>query len=151
MDLQPAWSQSCVCGRAFSVPTSLYISPTQLPEDKEAAFGCSCQSGGIKTQKGMVKAWKASQYFTRVYMLNYVYLNKLQEFVEKYRKNGSIKDDIVDEHSLLLFIQFSAERPKRNRVKQVQYMTQDERRMRQGGGGVQRDDEDEMTRRTGRR
>ena len=54
---------------------------------------------------------------SRLNILNglYVYLNILQEFVEKYRKNGSIKDGIVDEHSLLLFIQFSAERPKRNR------------------------------------
>lgn len=48
------------------------------------------RSGGIKTQKAMVKACK-------------------------YQKTGFIKDSIVDEHSLLLFIQFSAERPKQNR------------------------------------
>lgn len=30
-------------------------------------------------------------------------------------RSGKIKDDIVDEHSLLLFIEYSAEHPKRNR------------------------------------
>jgi hypothetical protein len=39
----------------------------------------------------------------------------LQDFVERARKKEEIQDDIVDEHSLLLFIKFSAERPKRDR------------------------------------
>lgn len=51
------------------------------------------RKGGIMTQISMVKAWN--------------------EFVEMYQKNGKIKDDIVDEHSMLLFLDYSASRPKK--------------------------------------
>ncbi|KAJ7501390.1 hypothetical protein B0H11DRAFT_1713632, partial [Mycena galericulata] len=53
------------------------------------------RAGGIKTQNAMVKAWRE---FTRIAL-----------------ERGEIDDDIVDETSLLLYIQFCAERPKRTR------------------------------------
>ncbi|TFK72415.1 hypothetical protein BDN72DRAFT_894771 [Pluteus cervinus] len=51
--------------------------------------------GGLKTQKAMVRAWN--------------------EFVQQARQKRELADDIVDEHSLLLCINYSAERPKRTR------------------------------------
>ncbi|KAJ6542561.1 hypothetical protein B0H19DRAFT_1267814 [Mycena capillaripes] len=58
-------------------------------------FEANQRAGGRKTQAAMVKAWN--------------------EFVGIARKTGKIPDDIVDEHSLLLFIVFCAERPKQTR------------------------------------
>ncbi|TFK72355.1 hypothetical protein BDN72DRAFT_894862 [Pluteus cervinus] len=51
--------------------------------------------GGLKTQKAMVRVWN--------------------EFVQQARQKRELADDIVDEHSLLLYINYSAERPKRTR------------------------------------
>ncbi|PPQ75836.1 hypothetical protein CVT26_001130 [Gymnopilus dilepis] len=53
------------------------------------------RAGGIKTQNAMVKAWK--------------------EFCTKALANGQIKDEIIDEHHLLLYIRFCSERPKRTK------------------------------------
>ncbi|KAJ6548089.1 hypothetical protein B0H10DRAFT_2170043 [Mycena sp. CBHHK59/15] len=53
------------------------------------------RAGGIKTQNAMVKAWK--------------------EFTEIKLKKREIRDGIVDEHSMLLFINYSAEREKKSR------------------------------------
>jgi hypothetical protein len=53
------------------------------------------RAGGIKTQRAMVKAW--------------------EEFLELALKKGEIQDRIIDEHHLLLYIKFCAERPKRTR------------------------------------
>ncbi|KAJ7765935.1 hypothetical protein DFH07DRAFT_1014530 [Mycena maculata] len=53
------------------------------------------RAGGLKTQNAMVRAWK--------------------EFVEIYLARGEIDDDIIDEISLLLYIEYCAERPKRTR------------------------------------
>ena len=39
----------------------------------------------------------------------------LQEFVELAQDKGEIKDRIIDEHHLLLYIKFCSERPKRTR------------------------------------
>ncbi|KAJ7202449.1 hypothetical protein C8J57DRAFT_1622921 [Mycena rebaudengoi] len=51
--------------------------------------------GGLKTQKAMVRAWL--------------------EFLRIALEKGQIRDDIVDELSLLLYIQYCAEREKRTR------------------------------------
>ncbi|KAF4621817.1 hypothetical protein D9613_012165 [Agrocybe pediades] len=51
------------------------------------------RAGGIKTQNSVEKAWK--------------------EFCNQALEKGHIKDTIIDEHHLLLFIKYSAERPKR--------------------------------------
>ncbi|KAF9555338.1 hypothetical protein CPC08DRAFT_753114 [Agrocybe pediades] len=51
------------------------------------------RKGGIKTQKSVVKAW--------------------EEFCAQVLSKGEIKDTIIDEHHLLLFIRYSAQRPKR--------------------------------------
>ncbi|PPQ74282.1 hypothetical protein CVT24_001198 [Panaeolus cyanescens] len=53
------------------------------------------RAGGIKTQNAMVKAWK--------------------EFCTNALKDGTIKDEIIDEHHLLLYIRFCSQRPKRDR------------------------------------
>ncbi|KAJ7286609.1 hypothetical protein C8J57DRAFT_1216765 [Mycena rebaudengoi] len=53
------------------------------------------RAGGIKTQQAMERGW--------------------EDFRDKALANGEIEDDIVDEHSMLLYIQYSAERPKRTR------------------------------------
>ncbi|GLB44253.1 hypothetical protein LshimejAT787_1601830 [Lyophyllum shimeji] len=53
------------------------------------------RAGGLKTQRAMVRAW--------------------EEFVEQALSKKQICDEIVDEHSLLVFITFCAERPKRTR------------------------------------
>ncbi|PPQ96770.1 hypothetical protein CVT26_006269 [Gymnopilus dilepis] len=53
------------------------------------------RAGGIKAQNAMVKAWK--------------------EFCTKALANGQIKDDIIDEHHLLLYIRFCSECPKRTK------------------------------------
>ncbi|KAJ7693365.1 hypothetical protein B0H17DRAFT_933068, partial [Mycena rosella] len=55
----------------------------------------SRRAGGLKTQAAMVKAWN--------------------EFVEHAITAGDIDDGIVDVHSLLLYIKYCAERPKRTR------------------------------------
>ncbi|KAG6848797.1 hypothetical protein H0H93_013955 [Arthromyces matolae] len=51
------------------------------------------RAGGIKTQKGVLKCWKI--------------------FVDQALAKGEIHDDIVDEHSLLLFLNYSATRCRR--------------------------------------
>ncbi|KAF4613240.1 hypothetical protein D9613_010772 [Agrocybe pediades] len=51
------------------------------------------RKGGIKTQKSVVKAW--------------------EEFCAQALSKSEIKDTIIDEHHLLLFIRYSAHRPKR--------------------------------------
>ncbi|KAJ7046156.1 hypothetical protein C8F04DRAFT_938937 [Mycena alexandri] len=51
--------------------------------------------GGRKTQNAMVRGWN--------------------EFTTMFTSSNKIPDNIVDEHSLLLYIKFCAERPKRNR------------------------------------
>ncbi|PPQ79199.1 hypothetical protein CVT24_012739, partial [Panaeolus cyanescens] len=53
------------------------------------------RAGGIKTQKSMIKAW--------------------QEFCAQALQQGQIKDEIIDEHHILLYIRFCSERPKRDR------------------------------------
>ncbi|KAJ6483022.1 hypothetical protein DFH09DRAFT_1253099 [Mycena vulgaris] len=53
------------------------------------------RAGGLKTQKAMVRAWN--------------------EFLGIARVKNEIRDDIVDELSLLLYIKFNAEREKRTR------------------------------------
>ncbi|KAJ7823140.1 hypothetical protein B0H14DRAFT_3730549 [Mycena olivaceomarginata] len=53
------------------------------------------RAGGIKTQKSMVKAW--------------------EKFKAIALKQNKIQDGIVDEHSLLLYIEYSAEREKLSR------------------------------------
>jgi len=53
------------------------------------------RAGGLRTQRAMVRAW--------------------EEFVQQALQKHEIQDEIVDEHSLLVFIKFSAERPKRDR------------------------------------
>ncbi|KAF4607636.1 hypothetical protein EYR38_001709 [Pleurotus pulmonarius] len=53
------------------------------------------REGGLRTQQASVRLWN--------------------EWVALARSQGKIRDNIVDEHSLLLFIQFSAERCKRTR------------------------------------
>ncbi|KAJ6534238.1 hypothetical protein B0H19DRAFT_964399, partial [Mycena capillaripes] len=63
-------------------------------------FEANRRAGGRKTQAAMVKAWNEHIF---------------SEFVGIARKTGKIPDGIVDEHSLLLFIVFCAERPKRTR------------------------------------
>jgi hypothetical protein len=61
------------------------------------------------------RPWSAPGWYVFTFhLINDAHLHK-QEFVETFLKSGMIKDSIVDEHSLLLFIKFSAERPKRNR------------------------------------
>ncbi|KAJ7032086.1 hypothetical protein C8F04DRAFT_1108426 [Mycena alexandri] len=51
--------------------------------------------GGRKTQNAMVRAWN--------------------EFTTIHTGSKKIPDNIIDEHSLLLYIKFCAERPKRDR------------------------------------
>ncbi|KAJ7821253.1 hypothetical protein B0H13DRAFT_1660479 [Mycena leptocephala] len=58
-------------------------------------FEANRRAGGRKTQAAMVKAWN--------------------EYTGKALKAGKITDHIVNEHSLLLYINFCAERPKRTR------------------------------------
>ncbi|KAJ7906164.1 hypothetical protein B0H13DRAFT_2021438 [Mycena leptocephala] len=53
------------------------------------------RAGGRKTQNAMVRAWN--------------------EFTRNALAAGQIDDTIVDEHALLLYIKFCAERPKRTR------------------------------------
>ncbi|KAF8530712.1 hypothetical protein JB92DRAFT_3106142 [Gautieria morchelliformis] len=53
------------------------------------------RAGGFKAQKSVVKFWNM--------------------FCERAHSHGKIRDCIVDEHSLLLFIDWCATRPKRNR------------------------------------
>ncbi|KAJ6608481.1 hypothetical protein B0H10DRAFT_1815675 [Mycena sp. CBHHK59/15] len=53
------------------------------------------RAGGRKTQNAMVKAWN--------------------EFTSIAKRAKEIPDGIVDEHSLLLYIKYNAERPKRTR------------------------------------
>ncbi|KAJ7929479.1 hypothetical protein B0H13DRAFT_2310621 [Mycena leptocephala] len=53
------------------------------------------RAGGRKTQNAMVRAWN--------------------EFTQNALAAGQIDDTIVDEHALLLYIKFCAERPKRTR------------------------------------
>ncbi|KAJ6511689.1 hypothetical protein DFH09DRAFT_1434967 [Mycena vulgaris] len=53
------------------------------------------RAGGIKTQKAMVKSWN--------------------DFKVIALQKGNIKDGVVDEHSLLLFIKYNAEREKLSR------------------------------------
>ncbi|KAH9939892.1 hypothetical protein B0H21DRAFT_812429 [Amylocystis lapponica] len=53
------------------------------------------RAGGRKTQKSIVKSWNL--------------------FLAEAKRKGQVKDDIVDEHSLLVYINHLAERPKRNR------------------------------------
>jgi hypothetical protein len=73
------------------------------------------RKGGIVTQKAVVRAWLVRIYLDSISEELYSLLQ--QEFIEKFMATGAIRDAIVDDHSLLLFIKYSAERPKRNRRK----------------------------------
>ncbi|KAF4618297.1 hypothetical protein D9613_011520 [Agrocybe pediades] len=76
-------------GESYSqFKTRVRLEETQYAEKQR-------RPGGIKTQKAMVKAWK--------------------EFRDLALQRGDIKDEIIDEHHLLLYIRFCAERPKRDR------------------------------------
>ncbi|KAJ7802201.1 hypothetical protein B0H14DRAFT_3488711 [Mycena olivaceomarginata] len=57
------------------------------------------REGGNKTQKAMVKAWE----------------NITHEFKSMALKSSKIKDGVVDEHAILLFIEHNAEREKLDR------------------------------------
>lgn len=39
----------------------------------------------------------------------------IQQFVKDSLEKGEIRDDIIDEHHLLLYLRYSSERPKRTR------------------------------------
>ncbi|KAF9559208.1 hypothetical protein CPC08DRAFT_751027 [Agrocybe pediades] len=51
------------------------------------------RAGGVKTQNSVIKAWK--------------------QFCLQALDKGEIRDTIIDEHHLLLFIRYTAERPKK--------------------------------------
>ncbi|KAJ7098524.1 hypothetical protein B0H15DRAFT_945042 [Mycena belliarum] len=68
---------------------------TRVRVDAVRRFEGNRRTGGLKTQAAMVKAWN--------------------EFTAIALAARDIDDTIVDEHSLLLYIKFCAERPKRTR------------------------------------
>ena len=49
MDVLPAWSQDCICGRVFSVPQA------ELPEDEEMTFVRSGKGQGGLAGKEALK------------------------------------------------------------------------------------------------
>ena len=67
------------------------------------------QQGGVKTQNACVHDWNVSNpallIFTHFFQL----------FIEDAKRQKQVKDDMVDEHSLLLYIKHSALHPKRDR------------------------------------
>jgi hypothetical protein len=77
-------------------------------------FEANRRAGGRKTQAAMVKAWNVRRVFSQlsVFICSNIWA---KEYTGKALKAGKITDHIVDEHSLLLYINFCAERPKRTR------------------------------------
>ncbi|KAL1941379.1 hypothetical protein VTO73DRAFT_7196 [Trametes versicolor] len=58
-------------------------------------FETNRRAGGRKTQKANIKAWNV--------------------FIDEVLAKGHVRDKIVDEHALLLYVNYTADRPKRNR------------------------------------
>jgi hypothetical protein len=77
------------------------------------------RAGGRKTQKSVIKSWNVGRHFTVLVfgcilsLTVVVFLSKV--FLRHALEAGKVRDDIVDEHSLLLFIDFSANRCRRDR------------------------------------
>ncbi|KAF8800373.1 hypothetical protein BYT27DRAFT_7117820 [Phlegmacium glaucopus] len=68
---------------------------TQVRVSAAQRWEANRRAGGRKTQKSVVKSWNI--------------------FLRHALEAGRVRDDIVDEHSLLLFIDFSANRCRRDR------------------------------------
>jgi hypothetical protein len=71
--------------------------------------------GGVKTQKSTVKIWNVSLPFHCLDVDFTPTYSSSQLFLTEEKASGRVRDDIVDEHSLLRFIAWSGDRPKLNR------------------------------------
>jgi hypothetical protein len=71
--------------------------------------------GGVKTQKSTVKIWNVRLPFHCLDVDFVPTYSSSQLFLAEEKASGRVRDDIVDEHSLLRFIAWSGDRPKLNR------------------------------------
>ena len=71
------------------------------------------RAGGRRTQKSVVKAWDVGGFLKALHVP--VDSRDTQRFLDQALQKGEVRDRIVDVHSLLLFIKWSAERPKVDR------------------------------------
>jgi hypothetical protein len=90
---------------------------TQVRVSAAQRWEANRRAGGRKTQKSVIKSWNVGQCiapFFFVFCLTAVaFISKV--FLQHALEAGKVLDDIVDEHSLLLFIEFSANRCRRDR------------------------------------
>ena len=96
---------------------------TQVRVSAAQRWEANRRAGGRKTQKSVVKSWNVGQHlrlqFTP-FLLCCILSNRCcfypyKVFLQHALGAGKVLDDIVDEHSLLLFIDFSANRCRRDR------------------------------------
>jgi hypothetical protein len=92
---------------------------TQVRVSAAQRWEKNCRAGGRKTQKSVIKSWNVGQHFTVFFIVVsfilslFFFLSKV--FLQHALEAGKVHDDIVDEHSLLLFIDFSANHCRRDR------------------------------------
>ena len=71
--------------------------------------------GGVKTQKSTIKIWSVRLPFHCLDLDFVPTYSSSQLFLAEEKASGGVRDDIVDEHSLLPFITWSGDHPKLNR------------------------------------
>lgn len=90
---------------------------TQVRVSAVQRWEANRRAGGRKTQKSVIKSWNVGQHFLFFFVVfcltDVAFIPKV--FLQHALEAGKVRDDIVDEHSLLLFIDFSANRCRRDR------------------------------------
>ena len=90
--------------------TQVHVSAVQRWETNRCA-------GGWKTQKFVIKSWNIGRHFIVFFvfclLIIFAFLSKV--FLQHALEAGKVRDDIVDEHSLLLLIDFLANHCRRDR------------------------------------
>lgn len=84
----------------------------QLRKKAVQNFEDNRRSGGIKTQKSVVKAFQVRRGSYMRFKLTETYF---QKFLRLKLSTKELRDDIVDEHCLLLWIEYNATRLKLDR------------------------------------
>jgi hypothetical protein len=88
---------------------------TQVRVSAAQRWETNRRAGGRKTQKSVIRSWNVGRLFFFCIMSTISNAFSSKVFLQHALEAGKVRDNIVDEHSLLLFIDFSANRCRRDR------------------------------------
>lgn len=109
-DLDEEWS-GCQPDNVALASHSMDYNEIQVRVDATNRAQANRRPGGLRTQIAMVRAWEVRSCVPPSFFVFTLH----QEFIDMAVAANKVRDHVVDEHSLLLFISFCAERPKRTR------------------------------------